>query len=209
MIHAYDELYLEKARNCLGRMVEVVVYDLHYDLAEFWEIFLASGYADRFSHGEPNLLVGMSGAELACCVLSIDQCRPDYDFQRTPEYWTGWALAYYQWQTGLSFQKINETAPIETVCGLYSPYHEMDIRHFVDWMHQQYRTANPSTNLKRRRESQGLSQQKLATYSGVSVRTIQQYEQRQKDINKAQALRLCDLAHVLSCKVEDLMERIN
>ena len=38
---------------------------------------------------------------------------------------------------------------------------------------------------------------------------IQQYEQRQKDINKAQADTLLRLSRVLNCGVEDLVEKIN
>ncbi|MBP1567843.1 MAG: helix-turn-helix transcriptional regulator, partial [Oscillospiraceae bacterium] len=58
-----------------------------------------------------------------------------------------------------------------------------------------------------RRES-GLSQSQLAAESGISVRTIQNYEQRVKDINKAQADNLMMIAYVLNCSMEDLMERI-
>ena len=42
----------------------------------------------------------------------------------------------------------------------------------------------------------------------VPVRTIQQYEQRQKNINKAQAEYLVVLAKVLCCEAGDLMEKI-
>ena len=41
----------------------------------------------------------------------------------------------------------------------------------------------------------------------VPLRTIQQYEQRQKSINKAMAERLIMLAKVLCCEVEDLIEK--
>ncbi len=48
----------------------------------------------------------------------------------------------------------------------------------------------------------------LAGQADVPVRTIQQYEQRQKDINKAQAETLLRLARALNCNVEDLMEKV-
>ena len=34
------------------------------------------------------------------CGVSAD---PFMRFDRTPEYWAGWILAYYQWETNLSF----------------------------------------------------------------------------------------------------------
>ena len=91
---------------------------------------------------------------------------------------------------------------------LYSPYHEMDIRQFVDKMNELYKTAKPETNLKHLRQKVGLNQRELAELSGVPLRTIQQYEQRQKDINKAQAQYLVMLAQVLCCDMRDLMEKL-
>lgn len=70
---------------------------------------------------------------------------------------------------------------------LYAPYHEMDIRQFVDKMNELYLEAKKETNLKIRRNELGVSQSKLAELTDVPVRTIQQYEQRQKNINKEQA----------------------
>ncbi|MBE6904644.1 MAG: helix-turn-helix transcriptional regulator [Ruminococcaceae bacterium] len=62
------------------------------------------------------------------------------------------------------------------------------------------------SNLKRIRVSAGLSQTDLATRSGVSVRMIQHYEQGAKDINRAQAITLYQLARVLNCQTENLIE---
>lgn len=62
------------------------------------------------------------------------------------------------------------------------------------------------TNLKRIRLESGLSQSKLAETSGVSVRMIQHYEQKSKDINAASALTVHKLAIALNCTVGDLLE---
>ena len=62
------------------------------------------------------------------------------------------------------------------------------------------------TNLKRIRTAKGYSQKQLADLSGVGLRSIQMYEQRQKDINKAQSDSLFRLAKVLGCTMEDLLE---
>jgi DNA-binding Xre family transcriptional regulator len=40
----------------------------------------------------------------------------------------------------------------------------------------------------------------------VNLRTIQQYETRSKDINKAAGKTLLSLARALSCRIEDLLE---
>ena len=63
------------------------------------------------------------------------------------------------------------------------------------------------SNLKKIREAVGLSQNKLATLSGVSNRMIQHYEQGVKDINKAQVETVYKLAKALKVNIEDLIEK--
>lgn len=213
MIRAYHKVYLEKARTNLGRMLDYAVYDLGYDSGVFFDLFIHSGLAERFGKGEASLTVGMSGVELARRVLerTKDQTEfpePRYTAERSPEYWAGWALAYYQWETAMSFAEIVKSIPLNQIILLYSPYHEMDIRQFCDRMNELYRAANPETRLKQLRKRSGLSQSELAELSGVPLRTIQQYEQRQKNINKAQAEYLVMLARTLNCNAEDLMEHV-
>lgn len=212
MIHAYDKVYLDKARTALGRMLDFAVYDLKYDIAEFFDLFIKSGIAERFGTGDFAVIVGMSGVELAYKVLEqsgaeCERITPNYTVDRSEEFWTGWALAYYQWETSLSFAEIVQYVPIKDVIALYLPYHEMDIRQFVDKVTAMYKAAKPETNLKLLRQKIGLSQRGLADLSGVPVRTIQQYEQRQKNINKAQAEYLVMLANVLFCTVDELIEK--
>lgn len=84
----------------------------------------------------------------------------------------------------------------------------MDIRQLVDKMNELYCTAKPETNLKLLRHQAGLTQRQLADLSGIPLRTIQQFEQRRKNINKTQAEYLIMLARSLSCEAEDLLERV-
>ena len=58
------------------------------------------------------------------------------------------------------------------------------------------------------RREKGLTQKELADASGVPIRTIQQYEQRQKNINKAQVEYLVMLARILCCDIEDILEKV-
>jgi transcriptional regulator with XRE-family HTH domain len=51
------------------------------------------------------------------------------------------------------------------------------------------------------------TQAELARRSGVSLRSIQMYEQRNKDINKAGAEALYRLSKVFGCSMEDLPEK--
>ena len=214
MIRAYDSLYLNKAMTNLGQMLDYAVYDINYDIAVFFELFIASGIASSFESGNADTIAGKSGVELAwdvlyACGIPNDRIFPTAASERSEEYWTGWALAYYQWATSLTFSDITRLVPIRDILSFYHPYHEMDIRQFVDCMNTLIRQAQQNSNLKRLRMYYGYSQSQLAALSGVPLRTIQQYEQRQKNINKAQAEYLIQLASTLCCDPSDLMEKIS
>ena len=213
MIRAYDKVYLDKARTVLARMLDFAVWELGYGIDEFFAMFIKTGLAKRFAEGEFTLLVGMSGVELAYKVLEMSSIETKrikvvYASDRSKEYWVGWALAYYQWYTALSFKEIVEFISLEDIRALYSPYHEMDIRHFVDKLNEFYKSARVESNLKTIRKNAGLSQNELAELSGVPLRTIQQYEQRKKNINNAKAVYLIMLAKALVCNVDDLIEKV-
>ena len=213
MICPYEKVYLDKARIALGRMLDYAVYDLKYDMTDFFALFISSGVAARFEKGDFTVLVGMSGVELAYEVLEQSdigyECvRPKFAVERSEEFWTGWALAYYQWSTAMRFSEIVRYIPVKDIIALYSPYHEMDIRQFVDKMNELFRAAKPETNIKILRQNAGLSQRQLAELSEVPLRTIQQYEQRQKRINRARVEYLIALSQVLCCEVNDLIEKV-
>lgn len=208
MIHAYDKNYLSRAQTSLGVMFHFAVYDAKESLESFYDKFLVSPISQLFEKGDTSTLAGKSGIELALEVIKDSTKgklhRPIFD--RSPEYWTGWALAYFQWYSSLGFAQINTYIPIKEIYQMYMPYHEMDISQFCDQMIRLYNERKPATNLKLLRMQAGLSQSQLATLSEVPVRTIQQYEQRQKRCNAASAETLLRIARVLSCSIEDLME---
>ena len=90
---------------------------------------------------------------------------------------------------------------------MYYTLHEADISKFVDIVDSKMKEYYVETNLKRIRTTYGYTQQELSDLSGVSLRSIQLYEQRNKDINKAGVDRLYRISKVFSCKIEDLIEK--
>ena len=88
---------------------------------------------------------------------------------------------------------------------MYYTLHEADVSKFAEIADARIREHFAETNLKRIRTA--CSQAELAKKSGVGLRSIQLYEQRQKDINKASAESLYKISKVLGCAMEDLLER--
>lgn len=208
MIHAYDKNYLYKSQNNLGIMFDFVVYDLQENLSDFFEKFLDSKISKQFERGESSVIVGKSGIELSLEILNNSKLASKYRpvANKSPEYWCGWALAYFQWYTNLSFIQINKYIPINEILSFYSPYHEMDITHFCDKMIELYNERKNYSNLKNYRLLASLSQKELASITEIPIRTIQQYEQKQKNINVAKTETVLKLAKALNTSVENLIE---
>ena len=211
-MRAYDETYLTGAQRRFGAMLDTAVNGCNCNLSEFYGLFLNTAIACRFGAGDPAIVAGRSGEELAFGILggepflSRDFTAFPSSSQPSVEYWVGWALAYYQWASGASFASIQELVAIDKVRSMYHPYHEMDVHQFCDKMDELRRKARPRTNLQARRLAAGLSQSQLARAACMPVRTLQQYEQRQKNVNRARADYLMAISRVLCCQPADLLE---
>ena len=136
----------------------------------------------------------------------LPEARAEYDCSL--EYWCGWIVAYYQWYTGMSFKNIFHNISAKEIEKLYNMLHEASEEKFVDAVNTIIKRKNSITKLKMLRQSVGYSQRELAEKSGVNLRTLQQYELRAKDINKAAAETLLKLSKTIGCKIEDLIENV-
>lgn len=212
MTHAYSESYLSDAKDRLSQFFDYLINDCGMKADWVASIFLSSGYAEQFERGNPAVLAGMSGIELARVVVEATYKKkklpePRYSEGLSPEYWAGWALAEYQWYSGKRFRDIFEHVKLSEIIPMYSVYHEMDVSKFIETMDERCSTELTECRLKKLRESRGLSQAELAKISGVSLRSIQMYEQRVNDIDKAQAQTIYKLSRVIGCAMEDLLEK--
>ncbi len=204
-IRAYNKLYLDDAMQTLAEMFAYVPDAESAD--KLFELFVMSGIATQFGRGNPrymNMPPQVLFDEVTKKTMSPIQPCP---YMRSPEYWCGFVLAYYQWYTGLSFEQIGKHMPPSKIISMYNPLHEAGLEKFVDVANALVRSKE--TNLARYRKTARLTQQELSRYSQVSLRSIQLYEQRNLDINMAPAIKLLQLSCVLGCHIEDLLEPDN
>ncbi|MBR0373489.1 MAG: DUF3990 domain-containing protein [Mogibacterium sp.] len=211
VVHATRELYRSKAMERVGDAFDFAVNELGMSGADFAGLFVNSRLCRRLENAEPRYLFGKSGVEFALEVVAettgrVVERTPAERYDRSPEYWCGAAVAYYQWQTGISYKEIFRVAEYDEIRRMYEVLHESEVSRFADAMEQRRRLRRWETNLKRIRSAARLSQSGLAEASGVSLRSIQMYEQRNKDINKAQAATVRQLARALGCQMADLLE---
>ena len=211
-MNAYDKIYLDDAMSNLAVMLDYGA--MTYGNPEtFFNRFLVSDISKQFGAGNPRYIAGMSGIELAERVMKETGGQSLYSeyrtFGKSESYWAGWALAYLQWYTGYTFEKINERGiSIPFLLALYPTHHEADITKLIEsatTKMDEFRNSSINS-LKRQRKSAGLTQHELAERSGVKLRMIQAYEQNYQDISKAEVGSIIRLAKTLSCRVEDLLE---
>lgn len=212
MTHAYQEIYLSKAQATLGDAFDYAVNTCKMNGSDFTKLFTASSISKRMENGEPSYLAGKSGIEIVLDVVYETmgkhlQVEPQEHMGRSREYWIGWVVAYYQWHSGRKYSDIFKVISFENMQKLYYTLHEADITKFVETADKLMKEHFADTNLKRIRTAYGCTQSELAKRSGVSLRSIQMYEQRNKDINKASVETVYSLAKVLGCTIEDLIER--
>lgn len=210
-MHAYPEDYLLTAQRILGDMLDYAINEYELEPNKFFEMFLVSDVSKQFQEGNPTYIAGKNGCEIVKEVirssgLTMKELPDEMYLDKSPEYWVGWALAYYQWYSARSFMKIYKVVTIEDLLKMYPVYHEMDIMKFVEAINEKWDRYYTETNLKRMRKIAGLSQRELADLSGVAIRQIQLFEQKNRNINHTRAIDVLKIAKVLGCKSEDLLE---
>ncbi len=219
MTRAYPQFYLNDAQQNLGVMFDYALRTLRYDGDKFFIYFIQSEVAGKFEHANPKYISGMSGIELCENVLqkvgmekmaakAQTKRNTEIQIEQGVEFWTGWAMAYYQWYSGLRFSDLMEYGLVPSEIISRYILHEADISKFVEAANKiilKNKEVSP-TRLQKLRKAQGLTQAELARISGVSLRMIQLYEQRQSDINKASGEAITALARALNCNFYEIME---
>lgn len=212
MIHAYQEIYVNNAQTMLGDAFDYAINTCHISGDDFVKMFVVSSFSKRIENGEPACVAGKSSIELVHEIVFETMQKelnvePEVNYSRSCEYWIGWAVAYYQWYSDRSFKEIFRVLSFEDLKRMYYTLHEADISKFVDIVDLKMKEYYVETNLKRIRTTHGYTQQELSDLSGVSLRSIQLYEQRNKDINKASVDKLYRISKALGCNIEDLIEK--
>jgi len=211
MIYAYDDYYLTDAMNNLGEAFDYAANVCKIDLEMFAKIFANSELASSFEIGNPSIVSGCSGTELAIEILRKSNFKENYptsqvDYSFSQEYWCGYVLAYYQFITAKSFENILSYVSIEEIIKLYPTLHEASEDKFVDTLNQIINMRTNLTKLQQQRKICGYTQNELCIKAGVNLRTLQQYETRAKNLNNASISTVITLAKVLGCHVTDLLE---
>ena len=193
----------------LASMFDLAVNDYNIDGDKFWDMFVISGIAEQIENNNPKYTAGQSGEELLLEIIrrtgiTATKESKEYIFGRSAEYWCGYIIANSQIALNKSFKEIHNLIAFEELQNMYKTLHEAPAEKTIEIIEK--RSLLKPTKLKLKRENLNMSQADLAEKSGVSKRTIQAYEQRDKDINKASVEIVSKLASALNCSIDDLLE---
>lgn len=210
-IRAYYNEYLDDAQDTLGNMFDFAINECKIDGDEFYHMFLASGIAMQFEHGNPKYISGMTGAEIVKKIVYQQKGNeinvPEaYFLDKSPEYWCGWILAYYQWRTCRSYKKIYQVITIRDILAMYPTHHEADEEHFVDAVNEIYKKRHVQTYFGQKIHNLGFSHENISKQTGISLEKITALDTDFEAIGEIKASDLQKLSIVLGCTMEDLME---
>ena len=80
MIRAYREIYLNSAQSALGDAFDYAINVCKISGDDFVKLFVSSSISKRMENGEPAIISGKSGAEIAVDIL-YETTGKQYDIQ--------------------------------------------------------------------------------------------------------------------------------
>lgn len=202
MIHAYNDIYLNSVMHNLAALFDIAINAEGINPDIFADMFANSKIASGIEAGVPDILVGKSATEMLMIILDNEIEYTVVPVDRTPEYWAGWILANAQWYLNKTFKEILSVMPFSMLVSMYYPYHEADEMKTIEKIENCFPSIS---TLKIIRQKRQLTQEELALLSGVNIRSIRSYEQKDNDILKAQGDTLQKLAKTLDCTIEELL----
>lgn len=120
----------------LADMFDYAVNDCGHSIDQVSKKYIISKIYKEIEIANP-YYIGRSGAELY--KLMIEKLihreiviHPQVHIHKSPEYWCGYVVAYYQWSSQKSFKNIFEVIPASQIVEMYNQMHELEIQKFVD-----------------------------------------------------------------------------
>lgn len=215
-MESYDAAYLGDAMRLLGRAFDFADEHLPDGMVFFFTRFALSREAEGFDAPGSRPQLRASGIELVLAVCgkeartALDAALPSVRRKergwRERARWCGQAIGYHQWKSGLSFRTISSRIAVHDLVRTYDENPGITPMEAEPLLAEAARRAQVPTRLGTLRRAAGLTQRELAAVSGAGLRSIQQYEQRKKDVNRANAITVYRLAQALSCRIEDILE---
>lgn len=197
--------YIRNFARKFGTLLEMAYVDKK-DMNIFYYLLVRSSIIKEIENGNIKYL-NLTPNELYYEINKDKKVlKREYIPYRGSYYWAGMMLTYFVFKYDISYKEINNNITLEEVANSYYPLHEASEDKFFEFINSNLNKDKKDTNLRIYRKLNNLSQNQLSEISGVELRSIEMYEQRRNDINKAQSITLYKLSKALGCTIEDILE---
>lgn len=197
------------AIELIAEMFEYAKCYLHIESDEFFDMLNNTNSSDKLYNLDIIYIYGKSSIEIINDIylaneMKIKTFNNKKLLKSDKYYWLGLVIASYCYGKKISFKEIGKRIKPSQLLKMYNTMHEAPHMKVIDEIDKILNRQE--SILKHIRQSKNISQSELSILSGVSLRSIQMYEQKKKNISKASFETVKRLANSLSIKMEDLYE---
>ena len=197
------------AIELMGEMFEYSKCYLHIDGDEFFELLNCTHISEKLYNLDIIYIYGKSSIDIIndICLandIKIKTINKNKFLKSDKYYWLGIVIASYCYGKRISFKEIGKRIKPLQILKMYNTMHEAPHMKVIEEIDKIF--DRQESILKNIRQSKNISQNELSVLSGVSLRSIQMYEQKKKNISKASFEIVKRLANSLSVELEDLYE---
>lgn len=197
------------AIELIAEMFEYAKCYLHIECDEFFDVLNKTHISDKLYNLDIIYIYGKSSIEIINDIYKANDMKiKTFDknkfLKNDKHYWIGLVIASYCYGKKISFKEIGKRIKPSQLLKMYNTMHEAPHMKVIDEIDKILNRQE--CILKHIRQSKNISQNELSILSGVSLRSIQMYEQKKKNISKASFEIVKRLANSLSIKMEELYE---
>ena len=208
MKNSNDRLVIT-AIEMMAEMFEFAKCYLRIECDEFFNLLNYTHLSDRIYNLDIIYIYGKSSIEIVneiCSANDIIIKRIDKNkfLKSDKHYWLGLVIASYCYGKRISFKEISKRIKPSQILKIYNTMHEAPHIKVIEEIDKIL--DSQESVLKSIRQLKNISQNELSILSGVSLRSIQMYEQKKKNISKASFEIVKRLANSLSVNPEELYE---
>lgn len=200
----------KKMINNLGICMSFACKYLDFQPNEFFKLFSSSNVSIEYAKANPKYIYGMSGIELAYEALIDLGFSPkdidDYEIEKDLNYWLGRVIGYMQYINNYSYKYLAEIINLNSLLDHHEELASEGLGYINEYVFTNLVNGDSKSRLQSKRKLVDLSQSQLALKANINVRTLQQYEIKNKNINNASVKSVMKLAEAIGCKIDDILE---
>lgn len=197
------------AIEMMAEMFEYSKCYLHVESDEFFDMLNNTNSSDKLYNLDIIYIYGKSSIEIINDIylaneMKIKTFNNKKLLKSDKYYWLGLVIASYCYGKKISFKEFGQRIKPSQILRMYNIMHEaphMKVIEEIDKILNKQESV-----LKSIRQAKNISQNELSILSGVSLRSIQMYEQKKKNISKASFEIVKRLANSLLIKPEELYD---